>query len=192
MAANQPGLAFDIEALAAAQRRGLDAFTTASRITVDGLQTCMRRQFELTRELMEDMTATGGSLRGDSPQDMAGLVGRQIQQMSSSLDRSLACGREVSEILVATQREALEVLQECCRTNIAELRGEVGGPAPARAERPAAPAAAAAKPATVAAEPKPAQAAESRPAETKAAEPAASTGSDDAQRRPRRAGGDAA
>ncbi|MDX6750012.1 phasin family protein [Geminicoccaceae bacterium 1502E] len=139
-----PGLPFDIEALTAAQQRGLDAFSTASRITAESLQGCMRRQLELTQQLMEDMRSSLGSLRAEDPRDMAGLVGQQIQQMTSCLDRSFACGREVTEMFAASQREAWEVLQECCRTNIAELGGEtqetatvVGGTAAQAADTPA-------------------------------------------------------
>lgn len=140
MATRQTGAAFpfDLEALTNANRRGLEAFGTASRIAAEGLQTCMRRQLEMTRELMADMGSglEAGGL--EATRDPGAMLGRQMERMQSSVDRSLACGRELTDILAASQREAWEVLEDCLRTNIAELGGEDTASGPVAAARPAA------------------------------------------------------
>src|SRR4029450_410848 len=48
---------FDFEAAIAAQRQNVEAFTAATRIAVEGPQAVLRRQAELVREAIEELSS---------------------------------------------------------------------------------------------------------------------------------------
>src|ERR1700746_2323773 len=48
---------FDVEALMACQRRNLEALTQANQLTVEAVQAVARRQIEIARQSVEDMSA---------------------------------------------------------------------------------------------------------------------------------------
>src|ERR1700739_2857929 len=48
---------FDVEALMACQRRNLEALTQANQLTVEAVQAVARRQIEIARQTLEDMSA---------------------------------------------------------------------------------------------------------------------------------------
>ena len=48
---------FDVDALMACQRRNIEALTQASQLTMEAAQTVARRQIEIARQTLEDMSA---------------------------------------------------------------------------------------------------------------------------------------
>src|SRR6266446_10956308 len=48
---------FDVEAVWAAQRRNIEALSQANQLAVEGVQALARRQFEMTRQGLEEFSA---------------------------------------------------------------------------------------------------------------------------------------
>src|SRR5256885_16924131 len=48
---------FDVEAVWAAQRRNIEALSQANQLAVEGVQALARRQFEMTRQGIEEFSA---------------------------------------------------------------------------------------------------------------------------------------
>ena len=77
---------FDVEALWAAQRRNLEAFTQANQLAAEGMQTLARRQIELTREAFEGFSALLRDLsQPASPEDQAPLGENTFRCLQDSL-----------------------------------------------------------------------------------------------------------
>src|ERR1700746_599725 len=48
---------FDVEAMMACQRRNIEALSQANQLTVEAVQAVARRQIEIARQTLEDMSA---------------------------------------------------------------------------------------------------------------------------------------
>src|ERR1700757_1841073 len=48
---------FDVEALMACQRRNIEALSQANQLAVEGIQAVAKRQIEIARQTMEDVSA---------------------------------------------------------------------------------------------------------------------------------------
>ena len=92
---------FDPEALLAAQRRNVEAFTNAGKIVADGMRTYAERQVSLVQDAMRDLWGaiqTGGR----APATAADPAG-QLARMRAAFDRVLAQVQEVSQLLLKVQ-----------------------------------------------------------------------------------------
>ena len=122
-----PG-AFDPEALLAAQRRNVEAFTNAGKIVADGMRTYAQSQVGMMQGAMRDLWGaiqTGGraSATAADPSD-------QLARMRAAFDRVLAQVQEVSQLLLKVQSDALAVLNDAAAANAQAM----GGVAPNFAE----------------------------------------------------------
>src|SRR5439155_22987741 len=101
---------FDVEALWAAQRRNLEAFTQANQLAAEGMQTLARRQIELTREAFEGFSALLRDLsQPASPEDR---IAKNTDHAKQMLEKGVNHGREVVSIAAKTGADAAEVLQK--------------------------------------------------------------------------------
>src|SRR5215204_5700480 len=118
---------FDPEALLAAQRRNVEALTSAGKIVADGMRAYGERQVTLMQDGMRNLWGeiqTGGSATpAASPPD-------QLARMRAAFDRVLAQVQELSQVLLKAQSEALAVLNDAAVANAQAL----GGVAPNFAE----------------------------------------------------------
>lgn len=113
-----PGLSADT--LMGAQRRYLEAWTTANQIMVDAMRTVIQRQTELAQSGMQDfLTGTGTML-----QPGAGAPGAAdpFGKMREFYEKAFSNFKELTEIMVKAQTEAMNVLSQCVTTNLDELK----------------------------------------------------------------------
>ena len=124
--AKTPG-PFDPEALLAAQRRNVEAFTSAGKIVADGMRTYAESQVGMMQEAMRSLWGTmqtGGSAPvSTDPSD-------QLARMRAAFDRVLAQLQELTQLLLKVQSDALAVLNDAAAANAQAL----GGAAPNFAE----------------------------------------------------------
>ena len=117
---------FDPEALLAAQRRNVEALTSAGKIVAEGMRTYGERQVSLMQDGMRHLweIQTKGSIpSAASPSD-------QLAGMRAAFDRVLAQVQELSQVLLKAQSDALAVLNDAAVANAQAL----GGVAPNFAE----------------------------------------------------------
>ena len=90
---------FDFEAAIAAQRKNVEAFTAANRIAVEGTQAVLRRQAELVREAIEELSSvskefTAAGSAEDKLLKQAELAKSAFENALANVARALGPGAE--------------------------------------------------------------------------------------------------
>jgi phasin family protein len=98
----------DLEGLAQAQRRNLEALSAANKVALEGAQAVARRHVEIMYSAMTEMTEALRSMSGmESPQDRAA---RQAEMLKAGYERAVANMRELADLIQKSNGEALELL----------------------------------------------------------------------------------
>ncbi len=110
----------DADRLIAAQQRNLDAFASASQIVVDGVKAITQRHSELMQSSVDQwLAASQGALAGKpvefKPAD-------QIATAKSTYESAVNSAKELTEIAMKAQSEAVDVLTKCVMANIDDLK----------------------------------------------------------------------
>ena len=101
---------FDVEALMAAQRKNLEAFTQANQLALEGFQAFAKMQAELTRTAIDEASVM--------VRDWAetGAPEAKLRKQAAFAKKALATGvsntRELVELAGKTQAEAFDVLNK--------------------------------------------------------------------------------
>jgi phasin family protein len=112
--------AFDFEAAIAAQRKNVEALTTANRIAVEGTQAVLRRQAELVREAIEELSTVSKEFTAaGSPEDK--LV-KQTELAKATFESALANVRELAGLVQKAGDEAVAVISKRVVDNFDEVR----------------------------------------------------------------------
>jgi phasin family protein len=100
----------DLEGLAQAQRRNLEALSAANRIALEGAQAVARRHMEIVQSAMGEMTeAMRGMGSTENPQDRAA---RQAELMKAGYERAVANMKEIADLIQKSNAEALALLNK--------------------------------------------------------------------------------
>ena len=87
---------FDVEALMACQRRNIEALSQANQLAVEGVQAVARRQIEITRQAMEDVSTLFRELtQPASPEER---IAKNTEYAKQMLEKSISHGREITEL----------------------------------------------------------------------------------------------
>lgn len=98
----------DLEGLAQAQRRNLEALSAANRIALEGAQAVARRHMEIVQSAMTEMTdAMRGMTATETPQAHAQ---RQAEMLKAGYERAVTNMREIGDLIQKSNGEALELL----------------------------------------------------------------------------------
>ena len=114
-----PGM-FDPEALLAAQRRNIEAFTKAGRIVADGMRSCAEGQLGIMQETMRDLW---GELQTAGRAPAAARPSDQPARLRARFDRALAQVQELTQFLLKVQSESMAVLTASATANMEALGG---------------------------------------------------------------------
>ena len=111
---------FDGDRMIAVQQRNLDAWASASQIVVDSVKAIAQRQSEMMQSSVDQWIATGqGALTGRpaefKPAD-------QIATARTSYEAAVNNAKELAEIAMKAQGEAVAVLSKCVMANIDDLK----------------------------------------------------------------------
>lgn len=102
--------AIDMEALMTAHRKNVEAMNAANNLAVEGMQAVARRQIEIMRTGMEEMTAMVGDLmKATSPEER---IAKQADLTKTSFEKTLANMKELSELIAKSNSEATEVINK--------------------------------------------------------------------------------
>jgi phasin family protein len=100
----------DLEGLAQAQRRNLEALSAANRVALEGAQAVARRHMEILQGTMTEMTdAIRAMSSSDSPQVQAA---RQAELLKAGYERAVGNMREVADLIQKSNGEALALLNK--------------------------------------------------------------------------------
>ena len=114
----------DMEALAAAQRRNIEALSTANRVALEGAQAVARRHMEIMQSSVAEMTEAMTALASaDAPQDKAT---RQAALAKNTYEKAVANLQEIADLIQKSNSEALAVLNKRFAEAMDEVKGLVG------------------------------------------------------------------
>jgi phasin family protein len=111
---------FDADKLIAAQQRNLDAFASAGQIVVDGVKAVAQRQSEIMQSQVEQMVAAGQGVLTAKPTEFK--PADQVAKAKSYYETAISNARELTEIAVKAQTEAVDVLTKAMMANIDDLK----------------------------------------------------------------------
>jgi phasin protein len=112
---------FDPSAWVEAQRRNLEAFTSAGQIVADGMRAVAERQAAMVQDAMHElwgeMQSVGrGGAKPAGPAD-------QLDRMRHAFERVLGQVQEISNMLLKAQAEAMDILNRCATANMEAFGG---------------------------------------------------------------------
>jgi phasin family protein len=111
---------FDVEAVWAAQRRNIEAFTQANQLAVEGAHALVKRQIEMTQQTFEDMSTMLRDMT--QPASTEDRIAKNTEFAKKVIDKSLSHGREIAALAAKAGSEATEVLQKRATEGMDEMR----------------------------------------------------------------------
>ncbi|MEM7024889.1 MAG: phasin family protein [Pseudomonadota bacterium] len=115
-----PFVAIDTETLIAAQQRNIDAFASAGQIVVDGVKTIAQRQGEMMQTSVEQFVTAGQSAMTGKPADLQPT--EQFAKAKAQYEVAVNNAKELAEIAMKAQGEAVAVLSKCVMANIDDMK----------------------------------------------------------------------
>ena len=111
---------FDVDALMACQRRNIEALTQASQLTVEAAQAVARRQIEIARQTLEEMSALLRDLA--QPASTEDRIAKNTEYAKQILEKSVSNGREITLLATKAGTEAADVLHRRACQGLDEIR----------------------------------------------------------------------
>ena len=116
-----PGI--EVEKLVDAQRKNIEAITSATRVAFEGMQAIMQRQGEILRQsmseasaVMQDMAAAG------TPEDR---MAKQAEVLKKAFETALSNVKELAEMGAKSNTEAMETINKRVAESLDEVRDAV-------------------------------------------------------------------
>lgn len=113
-----PGI--DVEAVAASQRKNLEALTQANQLAVEGAQSLARRQVEIARQAVDEASA---ALRewteAGAPEDR---IAKTVELSKAAYEKSIANARELTELATKATTDVFSVMARRFSEGFDELR----------------------------------------------------------------------
>ena len=110
----------DMDSLMASQRRNLEALQAANQLAVEGVQAVARRQTEILRQTMSEVTnAMKDMMTAGSPEEKAA---RQTELAKEAFERAISNMRELAEMTAKAQNEAADVINKRVAASLDEMK----------------------------------------------------------------------
>jgi phasin family protein len=115
-----PFVPFDTETFMAAQQRNIDAFASAGQIVVDGVKTIAQRQGEMMQSSVDQLMSVSQDAFAMKPTDLQ--PADQFAKAKAQYEAAVNNAKELAEIAMKAQGEAVAVLSKCVMANIDDLK----------------------------------------------------------------------
>jgi phasin family protein len=115
-----PFVPFDTETFIAAQQRNIDALASASQIVVDGVKTIAQRQGEMMQSSVDELMSASHDVLALKATDLQ--PGDQFAKAKAQYEAAVNNAKELAEIAMKAQGEAVAVLSKCVMANIDDLK----------------------------------------------------------------------
>ena len=110
----------DLESLATAQRRNLEALSAANRVALEGAQAVAKRHMEILQQSMSEMTDAMRSVAGEG--DPQSKAARQAEVLKTGYERAVGNMREIADLIQKSNAEALGLLNRRFTEAMDEVR----------------------------------------------------------------------
>jgi phasin family protein len=115
-----PFVPFDTETFMAAQQRNIDALASASQIVVDGVKTIAQRQGEMMQFSVDQLMSASHDVLAMKATDLQPVD--QFAKAKAQYEAAVNNAKELAEIAMKAQGEAVAVLSKCVMANIDDLK----------------------------------------------------------------------
>jgi len=112
---------FDVNALAAAQRRNLDTFNAIGARLAAGAQAFLKRQTEIVQIHINDQVTAAKEVLSTS--DAQTGLQKQLSFAQDQTKKAIADTQELASIVQSTATDALEMLRQNAEAGMADLNG---------------------------------------------------------------------
>lgn len=113
-----PGL--DVESMVAAQRKNLEALTQANQLAVEGVQALARRQVEIARETVDEVSSLVREwTQPGAPEER---IVKNAEYAKQAFEKGVANAKELAELVTKANSEAFNVIQKRVAEGFEELR----------------------------------------------------------------------
>jgi phasin family protein len=113
-----PGI--DVEAVAASQRKNLEAFTQANQLAVEGAQSLARRQVEIVRQAVDEASqALREWTEAGAPEDR---IAKSVELSKQAYEKGIANARELTELATKASTDVFSVIARRFSEGFDELR----------------------------------------------------------------------
>jgi phasin family protein len=113
---------FDLEAVAQAQRKNIEALTQANQLALEGTQALMRRNLELARQSMEELQAIMSDFAKPNG-SIEDRLSRQAEFSKKTIEQGMANFRDLAEMMAKANSDAMNVLAKRMTEGLEEVRG---------------------------------------------------------------------
>jgi phasin family protein len=113
-----PGL--DVESIVAAQRKNLEALTQANQLAVEGVQALARRQVEIAREAVDEVSSL--VREWSQPGAPEERIVKNAEYAKQAFEKGVANAKELAELVTKANTEAFNVIQKRVAEGFEELR----------------------------------------------------------------------
>jgi phasin family protein len=111
---------FDVEALLASQRRNIEALSQANQLAVEGMQAVAKRQIEIARQSIEDVSTLLRDLA--QPTSAEDRIAKNTEYAKQFIEKSVSNGREITMLATKAGSEAADVLRKRASEGLDEIR----------------------------------------------------------------------
>lgn len=114
----------NMDGVAEAQRKNLEALTVANKTAAEGFQAVFTRQSELMKQAMDEANAALqelGAKGGSTPDATA-----QVEQVKGVIENAIGNTRELAELMAKSQSEAFDIVNTRFMESLDELKDVMG------------------------------------------------------------------
>ena len=110
----------DMDSIMATQRKNIEALTSANKLAFEGMQAVARRQADVMRQMMEEMSGMiSDMMSAGSPEEK---VARQADLAKQTFEKILSNMKELAEMLSKSNSEAATVINARISESLDELK----------------------------------------------------------------------
>ena len=110
----------DVDAVVAAQKKNIEALTSANQLAVEGMQAIARRQAEILRQTVEELQKNMQSLMENGAPDAK--VAKSTELTKTAFEKAIANMKELSEMVTKSNAEAFDVINKRVAESLDEIR----------------------------------------------------------------------
>ena len=116
----------DMDAIMASQRKNIEALTNANKLAFEGIQAVARRQADVMRQMIEEISGMVSELMSaSSPEER---VSKQADLAKAAYEKVLGNMKELAEMLAKSNTEAAEVITSRISESLDELKSMASKP----------------------------------------------------------------
>ena len=111
----------NVDLFVQAQRKNFEAFASANQLALEGIQAVAKRQGDILREAIEELTQAGKELAAIDQAPEA-RVAKQAELAKAAFEKAIANLRELGDMLIKANGEAAEVITHSISEALDEVK----------------------------------------------------------------------